>query len=286
MKWKAWAGPRIEVKIFPVDKVHFALYLQHVANTTNSRASVEEAVNAISWAHQLAGLPPISSSAFVRATLAGLQRKLAKPKVKKEPITASMLTTLVESLGTSPTLSDVRLAAGALLSFAAFLRYNELSGLRCCDIRFTEQHMTVHITSSKTDQYRQGDSVVVARTRTITCPVAMMERYMLMAGISTASSARLFRAIFRTRKGEKLHCSGTLSYTRMREVFLAKLKSLGFDANQFGLHSLRAAGGATAAANQAYQIGSLRDMVGGAQKLLKMAMLKTLCLLSCRYQRA
>ena len=248
MKWKAWAGPRIEVKIFPVDEVHFALYLQHVANTTNSRASVEEAVNAISWAHQLAGLPPISSSAFVRATLAGLQRKLAKPKVKKEPITASMLTTLVESLGTSPTLSDVRLAAGALLSFAAFLRYNELSGLRCCDIRFTEQHMTVHITSSKTDQYRQGDSVVVARTRTITCPVAMMERYMLMAGISTASSARLFRAIVRTKKGEKLRCSGTLSYTRMREVFLAKLKSLGFDANQFGLHSLRA-GGATAAAN-------------------------------------
>ena len=248
MKWKAWAGPRIEVKIFPVDEVHFALYLQHVANTTNSRASVEEAVNAISWAHQLAGLPPISSSAFVRATLAGLQRKLAKPKVKKEPITASMLTTLVESLGTSPTLSDVRLAAGALLSFAAFLRYNELSGLRCCDIRFTEQHMTVHITSSKTDQYRQGDSVVVARTRTITCPVAMMERYMLMAGISTASSARLFRAIVRTKKGEKLRCSGTLSYTRMREVFLAKLKSLGFDANQFGLHSLRA-GGATAVAN-------------------------------------
>ena len=54
MKWKAWAGSRIEVKIFPVDEVHFAFYLQHVANTTSSRASVEEAVNAISWAHQLA----------------------------------------------------------------------------------------------------------------------------------------------------------------------------------------------------------------------------------------
>ena len=174
-----------------------------MANTTNSRASVEEAVNAISWAHQLARLPPISSSAFIRATPAGLQCKLAKPKVKKEPITASMLTTLVESLGTSPTLSDVQLAAGVLLSFAAFLRYNELSGLRCCDIRFT-----VHITSSKTDQYQQGDSVVVvARTRTTTCPVAMMERYMLMAEIYTASSPKLFRAIVRTRKGEKLHCS-------------------------------------------------------------------------------
>ena len=39
---------------------------------------------------------------------------------------------------------------------------------------------------------------------------------------------------------------GSLSYTRLRELFLQKLTSLGFDAKQFGLHSLRA-GGATAA---------------------------------------
>ena len=34
----------------------------------------------------------------------------------------------------------------------------------------------------------------------------------------------------------------------MREIFLAKLDELGFDASKFGLHSLRA-GGTTAAAN-------------------------------------
>ena len=34
----------------------------------------------------------------------------------------------------------------------------------------------------------------------------------------------------------------------MRELFLAKLRELGFDASQFGLHSLQA-GGATTAAN-------------------------------------
>ena len=52
-----------------------------------------------------------------------IQRKLAKPKIKKEPVTTAMLVALVESLGRSPTLSDVRLAAAALLSFAAFLRH-------------------------------------------------------------------------------------------------------------------------------------------------------------------
>ena len=37
--------------------------------------------------------------------------------------------------------------------------------------------MSVVIRSSKTDQYRQGDVVPVARTGTATCPVAMMEHY-------------------------------------------------------------------------------------------------------------
>ena len=44
-----------------------------------------------------------------------------------------------------------------------------------------------------------------------------------------------------------MRSQGSLSYTRLRELFLQKLTSLGFDAKQFGLHSLRS-GGATAAA--------------------------------------
>ena len=248
IRWKRWAQQSNEVTVFPAGEVHFALYLQHLGETTHSRATVEEALNAISWAHQLAGQAPISASAFVRATVAGLQRKLAKPKVKKEPVSADMLTAWVDSLGLSPSLSDVRLAAGVLVSFAAFLRFDELAKLRCCDVRFSEQSMTLHIMSSKTDQFRQGDSVLVARTRSSTCPVAMMERYMFMAEIKPASSLSLFRGIVNTKNDQRLRQSGSLSYSRMRELFLVKLTALGFDAKQFGLHSLRA-GGASAAAN-------------------------------------
>jgi len=51
-----------------------------------------------------------------------------------------------------------------------------------------------------------------------------------------------------TKRGERLKLSGSLSYTRMRELFLQKLQQLGYDSKQFSLHSLRA-GGATSAAN-------------------------------------
>lgn len=247
-RWNSWAGQRAEVKAYPVDEVHFALYLQHIGESTQSKSAVEEAVNAISWVQQLADHQPVSTSPLVRATLAGLQRKLAKPRTRKEPITVEMLSKIVGSLGSAPSLSDIRLTASCLLAFAAFLRYDDLANLRCCDIKIEVSHMTVHITSSKTDQYRQGDSVMVARTGTPTCPVAMLERYVAAAGISLSSSLRLFRAIVNTKQGERLRASGSLGYARMRELLLAKLDQLGYDKQQFSLHSLRA-GGASAAAN-------------------------------------
>ena len=38
-----------------------------------------------------------------------------------------------------------------------------------------------------------------------------------------------------------------ISYTTLREQFKAKLKFLGYQADQFGIHSLRAGGASTAA---------------------------------------
>ena len=97
--------------MFPVNEVHLALYLQHLGEKLHSSSAVQEAVNAIGWVHQLSGLDPVTQSPFVQATLAGLKRILAKPKVRKEPVTVNMLDTLVGSLGENLSLSDVHLEA-------------------------------------------------------------------------------------------------------------------------------------------------------------------------------
>ena len=47
-RWKAWAAERREVTVFPVQEVHFALYLQHLGEVSSSKSTVGEAVNAIS----------------------------------------------------------------------------------------------------------------------------------------------------------------------------------------------------------------------------------------------
>ena len=66
---------------------------------------------------------------------------------------------------------DVRMVFMCLLAFAAFLRFDELAKLRACDIVFEKDQMMVKITSRKTDQYRDGAAVPVARSGLSTCPV-------------------------------------------------------------------------------------------------------------------
>ena len=139
-------------------------------------------------------------------------------------------------------MADVRLVVACLLAVSAFLHYDEMSKLRCCDITFSPHRMVVRIASSKSDQYRQGDSVIVTRTGSSACPVAMLEHYYAMAALPKLSKLRLFWGIVVTKSGECLRSQGSLSYIRLREFFLSKLSELGFKPKQFGLHSLRSGG--------------------------------------------
>ena len=245
-RWKCWAADH-KLPVFPAREHHVALYLQHLAESRESKSAAEEAVNALGWVHSLAGVPSPSVSQFVQKTLGGIQRMLARPVQKKEPVTAEMLADLVADATKHSSLSNIRLAAACLLSFAGFLRFDELVRLRPIDIGISPSMAKLRICQSKADQLRKGDEVLIARTRTATCPVAMLEKYMAMAGIPPSSELFLFRAITKTKKGEVLRSTGSLSYSRLSELFRLKLKQLGYAAGNYGLHSLRA-GGATAAA--------------------------------------
>ena len=105
----------------------------------------------------------------------------------------------------------------------------------------------LHIPQSKTDQLRKGDEVIISRSGQDTCPVGMLERYMQMGKIQKDSRLFLFRQITKTKGGEYLRDYGAISYATMHEQFKEKVKYLGYPAERFGLHSLRAGGASTAA---------------------------------------
>ena len=111
----------------------------------------------------------------------------------------------------------------------------------------------------------------------------MVERYIAMASISLSSELCLFRGIVHTKTGERLRASGSLSYTRMRELFLAKLvlmpSNLGCMASELVVHQPQQMPGYPIACSSA-------TAADGARRQQRMVTSKTLLLICCQFQRA
>jgi len=136
-------------------------------------------------------------------------------------------------------LSDLRTAAICVTAYAGFF-LKKLAYLRCCDVKFCDdKYVELFIAKSKTDIYRNGNVVILAKTGHITCPFSLLNRYVQAAGIDLSSNLKFFRTLHfvRSEASYTLRSTGT-SYTRAREIVLDAFPQLGFPAKLFGLHSL------------------------------------------------
>ena len=78
-----------------------------------------------------------------------------------------------------------------------FLRFNELAFLCCCDVRFCdEKYVELFIAKSKTDIYRNGKVVVLAKTGNITCPVSLLSRYVQVGNIDLSSDLKFLHTLY------------------------------------------------------------------------------------------
>lgn len=194
-----------------------ALYLQHLAESVGSMSAVEDAVNAIAPSRIC-----VSGHTGANHTMHSCRIEESTFQTQAEKGAIQMLTELAEAVAEPISLSDSRMLTMALLSFAGFLRFNEVANLKCNEVQVHPEYVELQISKSKTDQYRDGASVVIARSGNsrVICPVARLEEYIRLAKIDLQSDERLFRAIMKTKAGEKLRRTGTISYTRIREIVL------------------------------------------------------------------
>ena len=160
--------------MFPAKPFQVALYLSYLVKTTKTSAPIEEAVNSLSWAHTLAVVEDPTDHPLVKQVVAGAKRILAHKTCKKEPITAEILHKLYDRfVSKEAELPIIRTMTICLLGYAGFFRFNELASLKESDVKFYEDHVEVFVESSKTDQYREGAWVPIARTGSKNCPVAI-----------------------------------------------------------------------------------------------------------------
>ena len=119
-------------------------------------------------------------------------------------------------------------------------------------MKFYHTHLEITLEKSKTDIYRQGNVVIIAKTGTDLCPVTILKRYLQKADISLCSEDFIFRSlVFHKLNNNYTHSkqNKSISYTRAREIVLNALQEIGLDKTKFGLHSLRSGGVTSAASN-------------------------------------
>ena len=132
----------------------------------------------------------------------------------------------------------------ATLGFVGFLRWDDLSQIRACDIDFHLGFMKVFLEKCKKDQFREGSWIYIAETETRYFPVSLLKHFIQVGEHSLDSF--LFRKISHTKAGFKLR-KQKLSYSRALELFKKQLKSIHLDPSLYGLHSLRSGGASLAA---------------------------------------
>lgn len=250
MRWKRWAlsnGLRSS-EILPAKALPVAIYLVSLIQTAKTPSPIISAFYGIKWMHNTCGCKSPTDCTIVVNVLEAAKRLLSKPVGKKEPITVDILLAMYKRIYQDNNLKSQRIIVACLLAFAGFMRSSELLTLSVCDIMFADSYVALFIESSKTDKYRDGAWILIAKTATCLCPVMNLQKYLKWSGLG--GDSYVFCNICKTSKGYKVRkCIKPLSYTSLRENFLEAIAPHVDDISKYCLHSLRS-GGATAAANR------------------------------------
>lgn len=234
--FSAWCE-RASVQPLPAAPAVIGAYIGGHADTL-SVATLQRRLATISAVHRQADYHLDTKHPAIRNVIRGLRREKGSAQRQVEAATLPLICQLAGSCGDD--LLGIRDRALLLLGFGSALRRGELAALDIGDIAILPEGVRISVRRSKSDQDGFGELVAVGRTGSMICPVAALEHWLTVAGIS---EGRVFRSVTKGgRVGASLSDKGVARAVK-RCATLA-----GLDETKFGGHSLRA-GFATSAAS-------------------------------------
>jgi integrase len=242
--FRVWGGT------LPATDGMIAHYLAAQAKVAKA-ATISRRLAALSKAHAaLGGQNPVRSE-LVRATMRGIRRTLGTAPREAKPLLKEDLLEILD--GTGSCLKDVRDRALLLIGFAGAFRRSELIGLNVDDVEHVRQGIIITVRKSKTDQESRGRTIGVPFGRGRWCPVKALEEWMSQL---PGRAGCIFRRI--DKHGIM---GGRMSGEAVSIVVKKHTASIGYDADLFSGHSLRA-GFATSAAIAGASSHAIRQQTG------------------------
>lgn len=215
-------------------------------------ATVRTYLAGVRHLHVAAGMgDPMSGRLKLELLLRGVKRGKPPRPNSRLPVTPMILRAILKVLSREPKdENNVMFWAACCLGFSAFLRSGEFTvtsakvfdpdrDMSPNDIAVDSiegpKRMYVRVKGSKTDQTRQGVTLVVGRTGNELCPIAAMLPYLVIRGKEEGP-------LFRWKDKKALSREDLV--IRLRKV----LRQAGIDCRRFSGHSFRIGAATTAAA--------------------------------------
>ena len=141
---------------------------------------------------------PLRGRLLLKKILRGILRYQGSPRIRRQPVTPAVLLAIRPILRSWLGPRDFSMIWAAFtLAFFAFLRCSEFTypGVHSFNSKFNltkecvtfcpslacPQRLLVTLKSSKTDSFRAGQSLIVARCPSLLCPVSAMQQYFILA---------------------------------------------------------------------------------------------------------
>ena len=121
---------------------------------------------------------------------------------QKNPVDPAVFRSIIDRHGAEEaSLKDLRIAAISSLGFAGFFRFNELANIQPKHLTFCDGFVKIFVPRSKTDVYREGNYVYIAKLENKYCSVAILRRYIEAPNFDLSSHLPLFRPFYEEQVG-------------------------------------------------------------------------------------
>ena len=193
---------------------------------------------------------PLSNFLRLRLIFRGIKRSQGHQSKVRRPITLQLLNVFYHlSVQRTDNRDSLMLWAAMTLAFFGFLRLGELTCISTFDPqlhlmnrditfmpRNSPQYMLVRLKVSKTDPFRQGQTIVIGKTNSPLCPISAMVAYLNSRPLSS-DSGPLFTYV----------SGGPLTRENLTRETRLLISKGGLDSREFAGHSFRIGAATTAA---------------------------------------
>ena len=189
-------GERVNLPVSAMDAAKYIAYLRH---SSASHSAFKLIIVALKWLNNFyPGINkfncPLEDNFLLRLRDSAL-RQIPKKSNQKDPIDGSLINRIIRTLPENPSLTELRNVLMPALAYSLLLRHDELSHLNCLYFFETSEGMKISIPSSKTDVFRQGKTVFLAKTSQEPCIFSLLKRYLTFAGMKTGINHFLFTPV-------------------------------------------------------------------------------------------